>query len=366
MPIFDQGYQHWQGRLSGHGWRWLAITRRGVAVQWRGRGVKWVLAAALGPALLLAGFLIVWGLIEQQSPKPEEQSPTFQLIFRVLQLPEEVKAGPKAYRTVYWTMAFHYFFAVEMFFSMLLTLMVGPNLISQDLRHNAVPLYFSRPVRRFDYFVGKLGVIATFVAAVSIAPAVGAWLLGVAFSFDANVVQDTGRILLASIGYGLVVCVSAGTLMLAISSLSRNSRAVGALWVGLWIIGPVVGQILAESVRQDWCPLVSYQTNLLRIREAMLDTPSARSKFLDLLDVGRTEMRKAQMFAGLMKGGRGGRRFPPNPTFAPPPAPPPLPGYDEDGNSKFPWQWSAYVLGGLLVLSTWILSTRVKSLDRLR
>ncbi len=52
--------------------------------------------------------------------------------------------------------------------------MVGPNLISQDLRFNAIPLYFSRPVRRFDYFLGKLGVIATFLAAVSIVPAVAA------------------------------------------------------------------------------------------------------------------------------------------------------------------------------------------------
>ena len=32
MPIFDQGYQHWSGELSGHAWRWLAITRHGVRV----------------------------------------------------------------------------------------------------------------------------------------------------------------------------------------------------------------------------------------------------------------------------------------------------------------------------------------------
>ena len=32
MPIFDQGYQHWQGTLSGHAWRWLTITRHGVRV----------------------------------------------------------------------------------------------------------------------------------------------------------------------------------------------------------------------------------------------------------------------------------------------------------------------------------------------
>ena len=32
MPIFDQGYQHWSGTLSGHSWRWLTITRHGVRV----------------------------------------------------------------------------------------------------------------------------------------------------------------------------------------------------------------------------------------------------------------------------------------------------------------------------------------------
>ena len=33
MPIFDQGYQHWKGTLSGHAWRWLAITRQGLRGQ---------------------------------------------------------------------------------------------------------------------------------------------------------------------------------------------------------------------------------------------------------------------------------------------------------------------------------------------
>lgn len=363
MPIFDQGYQHWHGRLSGHAWRWLAITRHGVVAQWKARGVKWVVVAALGPALFLTAFLIIWGLIEQQSPRIEDQTPTFQILFRIFQLPEEVRAGPKAYRSVYWTMAFYFFFSVQLFFSMLLVLLVGPNLISQDLRYNAIPLYFSRPIRRVDYFLGKLGVIATYVAAVSIVPAVLAYLLGVAFSFDTNVFRDTGRILVASIGYGLVVCVSAGALMLAISSLSRNSRMVGAFWVCLWVLGPVAGEILTESTKQPWCQIVSYQTDLLRIREAMLDSAAARSKFLDLVDVGRNQVRQARMLGALRKPGRRGG---PPVMYVPPPRPLAQPGYDEDGNSVYPWQWSAGVLAGLLVISTWILSTRVKSLDRLR
>ena len=67
MPIFDQGYQHWHGRLSGHARRWTVITRHGVAAQWKNRSVKVLVFTALMPAVVLALFLIIWGLIEQQS-----------------------------------------------------------------------------------------------------------------------------------------------------------------------------------------------------------------------------------------------------------------------------------------------------------
>src|SRR5581483_9498926 len=120
------------------------------------RRTKWLIATAYVPALALAAFLIFWGLLEQQSRLLQP------LMFLLQGLPEEVRAGPKAYRSAVWTMAFHLFFGIETFFSMLLVLTVGPDLVSQDLRFNAMPLYFSRPIRRLDYFLGKLGVIAVF------------------------------------------------------------------------------------------------------------------------------------------------------------------------------------------------------------
>ena len=168
---------------------------------------------------------------------------------------------------------------------MLLVLLVGKsNLVSQDLRFNAIPLYLSRPLRRFDYFLGKLGVIGFFVGLVSIVPPVLAYVIGVGFSMDSNVFHDTGHLLFASIAYGLVIVVSAGTLMLAFSSLSKNSRIVGAAWIGIWIISNVMGGVLRDTVRQDWCPIVSYQNDLLRIREALLDSSTARIKLRRLDD----------------------------------------------------------------------------------
>ena len=365
MPIFDQGYQHWQGRLRGHAWRWLAITRQGVRQQGRRRWTKWLITSAFAPALALAGFLVFWGLFEQKST-------LLQPFMALIQgLPEEVRNGPKVYRSAVWTYAFEVFFSFSTFFSMLLVLAVGPDLVSQDLRFNAFPLYLSRPLRRVDYFAGKLGVIAVFLGAVTIGPAVAAYVLGLAFSFDLGVLKDTWRLLVGSAGYGLIVVLSAGTLMLAISSLSKNSRLVGAAWVVLWVVSNVSASVLQETVRKDWCPLVSYTSNLDRLRAEMLDTESARKKFLELYLAGREAGRDAVRPRVLFGGNRRRRG----------PAPPPPPDFDEHGrpneafippplqapeNMKHPWTWSAGVLGGLLLASAWTLSTRVKSLDRLK
>src|SRR5688572_12552655 len=173
MPIFDQGYQHWSGELSGHAWRWFAVTRRGIRTALRSRLVRFALILAWLPALLLTTALCLWGLVERQSATIEYLRP---LLTSLLGRP--ILAGPREYRVEIWTLCFHYFLAWELWFSMVLVLLVGPNLISQDLRYNALPLYFSRPLRRSDYFLGKLGVIAALLGAVIVVPSCFAYVLG--------------------------------------------------------------------------------------------------------------------------------------------------------------------------------------------
>jgi len=67
MPIFDQGYQHWRGSLSGHFWRWLAIARQGVRVQQKNRILRLFLLFAWLPALGLILVMVLWGLVEQKN-----------------------------------------------------------------------------------------------------------------------------------------------------------------------------------------------------------------------------------------------------------------------------------------------------------
>jgi ABC-2 type transport system permease protein len=244
MPVFDQGYQHWQGQLAGHGWRWLAVTRHGVRTGMQNRYVRRLLFGAWLPALLLAGVVCLWGMTEDPSSWAGKLIRSFGFL-------RDLADRPREYRGAAWTIAFHVFLQAELYFSMVLVLLVGPGLISQDLRFNALPLYFSRPVRRIDYFVGKLGVIGFFLGAVTVVPAVAAWILGVLFSLDPTVVVDTFRVLVAMIVYGVIVTVSAGLFMLALSSLTRSSRYVGVIWAGIWLVTLGASAMLQEINRHQ-------------------------------------------------------------------------------------------------------------------
>jgi ABC-2 type transport system permease protein len=354
MPIIDQGYQHWQGHLSGHGWRWLTVARQGARVQPKSWLLRLLMWTSVVPALALAAWLVLWGLFEQNSPMIQP----LLSIFRAL--PGDIGADPVSYRVVVWTIAYQYFFMVQLVYAMLLVVLLGPNLISQDLRFNAMPLYFSRPLRRFDYFLGKLGVIAIYLGQILLVPALLAYALGVCFSMDLTVVRDTARLMGGVILYCLVIILSAGTLVLAFSALSRNSRYVQVTWFGFWIVSLILSAILQGLLpREEWTPVVSYTRNLQRLELELLDTRGAWNRVYDA------------MFPST---GVVSRPVPqrPGPGVRPPPLgfqPPPefRERYlNEVAGPVYPLWWSAAVLAGLLGISLCILTSRVRSLDRLR
>jgi ABC-2 type transport system permease protein len=380
MPIFDQGYQHWFGKLSGHGWRWLAITRHGVRVGMKNRFVRYLLYSSWVPALALVTMLSLWGLLERRS----------NLITTFVQFMEFLQPGmvadPQHFRIDVWRLSYGYFLKTELSFSMIMILLIGPSLISQDLRFNALPLYFSRPLRRMDYFAGKMGVIVAFVGLVMIVPSIVAYIFGLLFSLDITIIRDTFGILLSSILYGLIITLSAGLLILALSALSRSSRYVALFWLGIWFVSGITASILQdvnsqqrrfayyrqisvtrpsdsaglsrdERTRQmrawrqarqraqveyrigeleysktDWRPLVSYTSDLTRIGQALLRTNETWQR-ISLLQAD--PLARDQLLATYM-------------------------------GPQFPWYWSAGVLFGLSLISLWILTLSIKSLDRLK
>jgi ABC-2 type transport system permease protein len=396
MPVFDQGYQHWSGKLSGHTWRWLTISRRGVRVGMTNPVLRILVIVSWLPAAGLAFMLCAWGLVEQKSPLIAPLLDFLTAIFG-----PELMANPKHYRVVVWTLCFDQFLSFELYVSMVVVLLVGPGLISQDLRFNALPLYFSRPLRRIDYFAGKLGTIAWFLSLVLIVPSLLAYLLGMLFSLDVTILWDTFPLLLACLAYGAVIVLSTGTLVLGLSALSRNSRYIALFWIVLWSVGGIVGTILnavdseqrlnkhyrnqamlyedemraGPVVVGDQMPLdkqfeqqqaeqrarQAARTEKLKQAEAELldeEARAAETNWRWLVSYTANLSRVGDQLLGVNAAWTTLARLqPPDQRelflrrhLAP----------------RYPWYWSAAVLTALFGISAWILNRRVRSLDRLK
>ena len=57
-------------------------------------------------------------------------------------------------------------------FAFFVALLVGPPLVSRDLRNNALPLYLCRPFSRTEYVLGKMSVVLILLSAITWVPQV--------------------------------------------------------------------------------------------------------------------------------------------------------------------------------------------------
>lgn len=147
--------------------------------------------------------------------------------------------------------AWFYLYMLQSWFVLLLSLIVGMGLVAEDRRSNALELYLSRPIRVWQYVLGKLGVLAFFFGAVTVAPAL--LLLLAQMSFVGFEVEQTvallelgARVTVACGVTGLVM----GAMTLAVSSLAKRARNAAVLWVGFWLVlTGILEPTLNEEVR---------------------------------------------------------------------------------------------------------------------
>ncbi len=65
---------------------------------------------------------------------------------------------------------FYAFVNIQTSLAFLLTVIIGPVLISRDLANNALPLYLCRPFSRFEYIAGKISVLLILLSMITWVP----------------------------------------------------------------------------------------------------------------------------------------------------------------------------------------------------
>lgn len=166
---------------------------------------------------------------------------------------------------------FETFVNVQNSFAFLLALLIGPPLVSRDLRNNALPLYLCRPFSRTEYVMGKMSVLLILLSLITWVPqlllfAFQAYLEGWAW-FTANL-WIASAIVIAS----LVWIVLLALLSQTISALVKWRVVASGAMVALFLIPLAFGAFINEMFRTTWGNVISLGPLMRNVTSGLFGT----------------------------------------------------------------------------------------------
>ena len=166
---------------------------------------------------------------------------------------------------------FETFVSIQGGFAFFVALLVGPPLVSRDLRNNALPLYLCRPFSRTEYVMGKMSVILILLSAITWVPQIllflfQSYLEGFAW-FKANL----------WIAYAILICSLVWIILLAlltqtISALVKWRVIASAALLGLFFIPSVFGEFINFVFQTRWGNLISLGALIRNITKGLFGT----------------------------------------------------------------------------------------------
>ena len=245
MTIKEKGYSHWDGEFLVKKFPWWPITRYGIKLTFMRKLFKFAFPMSLLPAVFfLTGIYI--------SERLED--------FPVLsgEISQFLQIGPSYFKT-YFTLGF------MLFIMLMIVIFCGASLISDDLKHNSLQLYFSRPLKKKDYFLGKIAVLFFFLFIITLIPGLVFFIMKLVFSGSLKFFLSYPWLPLSIIGYSFIVTGFFSFYALLLSSLSKNRRLVAILIFGIYFLSDIIYLIFRSEFRSHYFSLVSLRANLQQV-----------------------------------------------------------------------------------------------------
>lgn len=166
-----------------------------------------------------------------------------------------------------------WFLAIQGFACFLVALIVGPALISPDLRNNGLALYLSRPFSRAEYVLGKATVLIVLLSLVSWIPGLllflwQSYLAG--WGWLTEHLRIVPALLLGSWVWILVLCL----LSLALSAYLKWRPLAGAGMFGVFFVAGALAQMVNLVLGTRWGSLLDVGAMLRVIWSGLFGVPS--------------------------------------------------------------------------------------------
>lgn len=252
MPIHTQDYRHWEGTLKPRNHtRWWVIAKAELKLLAQRKIVRLIVAI---PPLI---YILSYGI--------------FIYIYNILPgVPTEFDID----RGFFQGFLFRIDTVQSAFFIALIVIFGGAGLIANDLKHNTLSLYLSKPISWVDYLIGKFIVIGTLLACMTLVPGLLLFLEHVLLT-DTPFLKENYWLPLSIIVYSVIIITITSLLMLLFSSLTTNSRYATIGFCAVWFGLPVLHFILKEVLSTSTVALVSVWANFDRLGNVLFGLESS-------------------------------------------------------------------------------------------
>jgi ABC-2 type transport system permease protein len=148
--------------------------------------------------------------------------------------------------------------------AVLLTIFVAPALVAPDMRNNGLALYFSRPLTRSDYVLGKASVLVFLLSWITWVPglilfSLQSYLAGWGW-FRGNL--RSGAAIL--VGFWLWMIVLA-LVALAVSATLKWKPLAGAALFGVFFVSPMVATVIDLMFDTEWGWIVDLRAMIVLV-----------------------------------------------------------------------------------------------------
>jgi ABC-2 type transport system permease protein len=243
--IRERGYYHWEGQLEEKRFPWWPITRTGIQLAFKKRMFKFFFAGAFLPSVVALAFVYI-------SERLEDFKSMVGSTKRLITIDPKFFMGYVSHDAL-------------LFFIIMVLVFAGSGLIADDLKHNSLQVYFSRPLKKRDYLLGKMSVVFFFVLVLTLVPALLVVLFKLIFAGSFRFFLDYPWIVLSIVAYAALLTVFLAFYTLLLSALSKNSRYVMIQIFMVYLFSDVLYGILFKIFRTPYMALFSIKENLQQV-----------------------------------------------------------------------------------------------------
>jgi len=259
-------YRGFKGQLSAHPFRWFPLFLSEFKVATRKKLPLLLLYGPVGIATIVGMVMVylAYTFEAMQQAETEAQQGLDMAAAIALASVKSMLAVRNLIVDFYDSMSVFCLLAATWF---------GSGLICEDRRVNAHLLYFSRPLNRSHYFLGKFITVATFGAFAILLPGLLICLMAVVNSPDYAFVKEQGDVIVNSTLYALLWITSVSSFVLAISSLAPKKLFALVGVFAFFILSQMAVEVAREVADVDFIRYFGPSENLMTIAEWMMARP---------------------------------------------------------------------------------------------